>query len=155
MSTGTLRSAEVATTSSNSITEVGKSSPRPPLASLTPPLTRPKSVSWCITPAITSRGTKRSRYSLLNSGSISASRKRLNASTAICCSSVLNICPMRSSPSGFRKYVDGDHGFFDADQAAAVFLHGDLRVLHLALLRLAAQLRDKLVDLAQTGCADR
>src|SRR5690606_6523470 len=51
--------------------------------------------------------------------------------------------------------VDGDHGFFDAEQPAAVFLDGNARAFDLALAGLAAQLRHQLVDLPQTSRADR
>src|SRR5207237_132455 len=137
ISTGTDRSQAVVATSSNSMIIVSQSMPMPPWASLTTPETRPNEVNSRMIPAIVSRGTNRSRYCLLKIGSILSSRKRFKPSTAACCSGVLNTYPMSFSwiAGGLRRREnrDGDHGFLDAVEAAAVFLDGDARLGDLAL----------------------
>src|SRR5581483_2276659 len=49
---------------------------------------------------------------------------------------------------------DAGHGFLDAVDAAAVLGDGHARAVHLARARLAAQLRDELVNLPEARGAD-
>src|SRR5450631_869365 len=105
---------------------VSQSIPMPPLASLITPETRPNCVSSRMIAPIFSRGMNLSRYSLLTTGSTLASRKRLNPSTAACCSSVRNTYPTLRSlifcDLLLGQDVDRHDGFLDAVETAAVFL---------------------------------
>jgi hypothetical protein len=59
------------------------------------------------------------------------------------------------SASRLSENVDRHDGFFDAVEAAAVFLNCDSCVFDLPMAGLAAQLGDKFVDLPEARRADR
>src|SRR6218665_2902734 len=70
------------------------------------------------------------------------------------------VAPARDMPraitgSRLAQDVNGNGGFFDAQEAAAVFLHRVARARHLPGACLAAQLGRELVELAQPGRAQR